>query len=394
MISSHRIVVVGASIGGLTAAESLRAEGFEGDLLLLGDESNLPYSRPPLSKQLLLSGWGEEEVTFRSKKELDNLGIQFIGGTRALSLDLSKRTIETTHGGQAFDELIIATGTKARRLDSEVSVQSLRTLDDALHLRGRMTLANRIAVIGSGVLGSEIASAGKLLGAEVTLVGRSSQLSFGAVGTALSSKIEALHFENDVNLRLGSQLLGISSNPEGAILRFAEGDDLVADFVVAAIGATPCTEWLIDSGLTLSDGIVCDRHGIAAAGVYAVGDVASWPDPFSGIPTRVEHQSNAIEQAIAVAGTIMRRAISSVPVPFFWSEIHGVKIKAYGWFDGQPLVELEKAVQVGSLLASQSGDSNRGIVSWDCPPKDFMKARGLLDESIHQQNHLKTKERS
>jgi NADPH-dependent 2,4-dienoyl-CoA reductase/sulfur reductase-like enzyme len=394
MTSNQRVVVVGASIGGLTAAESLRAEGFEGGILLLGDEANLPYSRPPLSKQLLLSGWGEEQVTFRSKKELDNLGIQFSGRTRAICLDLSKRQVETNLGYQAFDELIIATGTKARRMDSEVGVQSLRTLEDALLLRNRMTVANRIAVIGSGVLGSEIASAGKLLGAAVTLVGRSNQLSFGAVGTALSSRIQDLHSANNVNLHLGSQLLDIFANGEGASLRFSEGEDLVADLVVAAIGATPCTEWLEGSGLTLSDGIVCDRQGMAAAGVYAVGDVASWPDPFNGIPTRVEHQSNAIEQAIAVAGTIMRGSMSSPPVPFFWSEIHGVKIKAYGWFDGQPLVEFEKAVQAGSLLASRDGVVNRGIVSWDCSPKDFMKARGLLDESIQQQNHLLTKEQS
>jgi NADPH-dependent 2,4-dienoyl-CoA reductase/sulfur reductase-like enzyme len=159
---------------------------------------------------------------------------------------------------------------------------------------------------------------------------------------------------------------------------------VAADVVIAAVGGIPSTEWLTGSGLTLDDGVVCDHRGSAAPGVYAVGDVAAWRDPASGVASRVEHQTSAIEQAMAVASTIVHDRESAIPVPFFWSDIHGAKIKAYGWFDPRhPLVDLQAPGEDGALLlGSQVDGRTRGIVAWNLPPRQFRGARSLVDASL------------
>ncbi|MDP5026225.1 MAG: NAD(P)/FAD-dependent oxidoreductase, partial [Aquiluna sp.] len=199
MKSSHRIVIVGASIAGLTAAESLRLEGFEGEIILIGDEAHLPYSRPPLSKQLLMGSWEPDQTRIKSKQDLADLGIQFRGSSPALQLELNNRVVLTASGVEKFDDLIIATGAKARQLGSQ-GVHTLRNLEDSISLKEKLSHSKTIAVIGAGVLGSEIASAGRALGSEVILVGKAKEISFGSVGSALTSKIENLHTANGVEL--------------------------------------------------------------------------------------------------------------------------------------------------------------------------------------------------
>ncbi|MFY9304130.1 MAG: FAD/NAD(P)-binding oxidoreductase [Rhodoluna sp.] len=385
MKSSHRIVIVGASIAGLTAAESLRLEGFEGEIILIGDEEHLPYSRPPLSKQLLMGSWEPDQTRIKSKEDLADLGIQFRGSSPALQLDLNNRVVLTGSGVESFDELIIATGAKARQLGSR-GVHTLRNLEDAISLKEKMSHSKTIAVIGAGVLGSEIASAGRALGSEVILVGKAKEISFGSIGGALTSKIEDLHAANGVELRLGSDVLDIKVGQDGARFLLDSGEIIAADVAVAAVGAIPCTEWLAKSGLDISDGVICDSLGLAAPGVYAIGDVAAWQDPETGAQVRVEHQTNAIEQAMSVAGTIVHNRKPTSPAPFFWSDLHGVSIKAYGWFDGQPLKELTSISQSGSLLGADSAGATRGVVAWDAPVREFRQGRSLVDESRNISN--------
>lgn len=387
MKSSHRIVIVGASIAGLTAAESLRLEGFEGEIILIGDEAHLPYSRPPLSKQLLMGTWEPEETKIKSKQELSDLGIQFRGSSPALQLELNSRVVLTASGVEKFDDLIIATGAKARQLGSK-GVHTLRNLEDSLELRAKLRNANSVVVIGAGVLGSEIASAGIALDTEVFLIGKAKEISFGSVGSALSNKIEDLHTSNGVELRLGSEVLDLRVSDEGASFLLDSGEFLSADLAVAAVGAIPCTEWLAKSGLDVSDGVVCDSLGVAAAGVYAIGDVAAWRDPETGTPVRVEHQTNAIEQAMSVAGTIVNDRQPTSPVPFFWSDLHGLSIKAYGWFDGKPLKALRNISESGALLGSERAGQTRGVIAWDAPVKEFRQGRSLVDAA---RNHSNTK---
>jgi NADPH-dependent 2,4-dienoyl-CoA reductase/sulfur reductase-like enzyme len=366
MTHRHRVVIVGASLAGVTTAEGLRNEGFDGEIVLLGDEPHPPYQRPPLSKQVLLGDWEPEQSILTTEQQLAGLGIEFRGSEAATGLDTGVRTVATASGTVPYDDVVIATGTRARPVRAASPVHTLRTIDDAFALRAALRGARRIAVLGAGILGSEIASAGRALGADVTLFGRSGVVTFGSVGGAMSARLEELHEQHGVRLRLDSEV---------------DVAALTADLVVAAIGGLPNTEWLETSGLTLGNGVVSDHRGRAAPGVYAVGDVAVWADPVTGSAVRAEHQNNAIEQGMAVAATIVHDRPSAAPVPFFWSEIHGAKIMAYGRFDAdRPLMTSDDSPPDRPLLLSSADDGRiRGVVAWNAQPRAFRAARALVD---------------
>jgi NADPH-dependent 2,4-dienoyl-CoA reductase/sulfur reductase-like enzyme len=382
MNKTHRVVIVGASVAGLSVAENLRAEGFDGEILLLGNEPHLPYARPPLSKQVLLDNWEPSQVSVKTGQELESLGIEFRPSTSAVSLDVKNKQVVTSSGIEVFDQLVIATGARARKLEANPKIKTLRTIEDALEIRADLLASKKVAIIGTGVLGSELASAARSLGSEATIVGRSKQLSFGSIGSALSSQLEDLHKQNGVQLRLGVKIREVSLGSDISRISFLDGPDLEADLVIAAIGSEPSTEWLAGSGLEITNGIVCDKNGLAAPSVFAVGDVAAWFDPYTGSLSRTENQTSAIEQAISVAAAIANHRESEPLVPFLWSEIHGVRIKAYGWFDNQPLTQLECETQNGLLLASKQSSITRGVIAWDLSPKEFRQARDLVSQSL------------
>ncbi|MFE1665301.1 NAD(P)/FAD-dependent oxidoreductase [Microbacterium sp. P02] len=384
MTVSRGVVVVGASIGGLTAAETLREEGYAGPIVLIGDENHLPYTRPPLSKQILLGEWEPHQAVIREVGEIDALGVEFRSSCTATGLDVGLRVLHTTTGDVAFDELVIATGTGPRRHPALPDALTLRTMGDAVRLRDRLAAAGRVAVVGAGILASEVASAARHHGADTLLVGRGASLSFGGVGTLLSAPLEDLHREHGVELALNTHVRGSRPLPRGSELEFSDGSVQRVDAVFAMIGGSPRTEWLEESSLDISDGVVCDEAGCAAPGVSAIGDVAAWRDPGSGRHVRVEHQSNAIEQAVAVACRIAHGQQSAQPIPLFWSEIHKTRINAFGWFDRDArVVDLTPPDAVGTVwgFGGRVEGEVRGVVGWNASPKAFRQARAVLARS-------------
>ncbi|MBN9176528.1 MAG: NAD(P)/FAD-dependent oxidoreductase [Microbacterium sp.] len=377
-----RIVVVGASIAGLTVAETLRQEGFAGEIVLVGDEPHLPYTRPPLSKQILMGEWEPADAAIRTAAELDGLDIQVRTGCTAIGLDVAARTVHTTDGALAYDEVVIATGTEPRRHPTLPGALMLRTMDDAVALRQRLRSARRVAVVGSGILGSEIASAARKHDADTLLIGRSGALGFGGVGTLLSKELIRLHEEHGVELALHTEIESMDASASGTShLRLVGGGERAADLVVAMIGGSPRVAWLSGAGLDLADGVVCDVVGRAVPGVWAVGDVAAWTDPATGAPRRIEHQSYAIEQALSVALRLAHGAESPAPVPLFWSEIHGTRIQSYGWFDTtRPLADITGDDDArGRLYGSHDDDGElRGVVGWNATPRAFRAARAAI----------------
>lgn len=380
--AGRRVVVVGASLAGLTTAEALRNEGFDGDILVIGSEDHLPYSRPPLSKQVLLGEWDADRSVLRSRSELDALGIRVRLSTTASGLDLAAGEVRVGDERVRYDTLVIATGVGLRPLGvpaDEKAVSALRTVDDARALRARIESARCVAVIGTGVLGSEMASAARRLGKETALIGRSTTLSLGTTGSLLSRRLVDLHRDNGVELHLGSAAVAVESSGGGHRVVLADGTRVAGELVVGAVGGMPHTDWLLDSGLTISDGVVCDSTGEAAPGVYAVGDVARWADPFTGQTHRVEHQANAIDQAHAVAGTIVCGRAATPAVPFFWADIHGVRIQAYGRFDTDASFGvLDDHDPERVLYGSHAHGRLRGIVGWNAP-RLFRSARAQVD---------------
>jgi NADPH-dependent 2,4-dienoyl-CoA reductase/sulfur reductase-like enzyme len=215
MSSSPRVVVVGASIGGVTAAETLRQEGFDGEIVLIGDERHRPYQRPPLSKQILLGEWEPDQAEIHTALQSAELDIDVRSSCAATGLDVAARIVQTSQGELPYDELIIATGSEPRRHPLLPMALTLRTIDDAMVLRDGLRSARRVGVIGAGVLGSEIASAARKYGADTLLVGRSASLSFGGVGTLLSSRLTRLHEANGVELALSAEIVGAEPTRDG-----------------------------------------------------------------------------------------------------------------------------------------------------------------------------------
>lgn len=382
-----RVVVVGGSVAGVTAVETLRRLGFNGSVSLVGDELQLPYDRPPLSKQILTGVWGVDRITFRDDAALERLRVDLHLGTRAVALDMNSRIVELDNGQHLpFDGLIIATGIVPRRLPAGhdlAGVHVLRTVDDALAVRTHLRQGQRLVVVGAGFLGCEVAAGARKMGVKVSLVDPLSVPMRRQVGEQVGRQVAIMHREHGVDVRCRSavrRLLG-----DGAVTGVELESDAVlpADAVLVAIGSVPATEWLVGSGLTLGDGVVCDSTCQAAPGVYAAGDVARWWHDTLGTHVRVEHRLNATEQAIAAATNLLGGNTPFAPVPYFWSDQYDARIQGYGTFPSECSVEIVSGdLQDRRFLAHYTHDGRiTGVLAWNMP-KELRAERSQIGRSV------------
>ena len=332
----RRVVVVGASLAGVRAAETLRAEELAEEIVVVGDEPHQPYDRPPLSKDVL-TALEPPEVGLRNAQGLD---VTWELGVGAASLELAEQTVHLTDGRSlAYDGLVLACGARARVLpgtEEMARVSALRTLDDARSLRAALVAgAERVLVVGAGFIGAEVAASCRSRGVEVVMVEPLEQPLVRVLGAAVGSLIADLHRSNGVNVRLG---VGVDSMAEDGVggkveVRFSDGTIESFDHVVVGIGVVPNTGWLDGSGLTIDDGIVCDETTLAAPGVVAAGDVAGWPNPLFGELMRVEHWEHALDMGAHAARRLATpddQAGPYAPVPWFWSDQYDRKLQLAG----------------------------------------------------------------
>jgi len=330
------VLIVGASAAGLSTLEALRRQGYQEPITVLGAETHLPYDRPPLSKQYLCGDWDEVRTRLRPEEMLAKLGAEFVLGDPAAALDVDRRLVSTESGRElSADSIVIATGLRPRMLPGQeglAGVHVLRTLGDAEALRRDLASAGaRVVVVGDGVLGAEVAATARKLGCSVTMVGPQAAPLQSQFGQLVAGLLAELHVAEGVDLRLGTAVSGLTSaNGRATGVRLANGEVLPADVVVVALGATPVTEWLTDSGLTLDNGVVCDARCRAAEGIYAAGDVARWRHDGLDALLRLENRTNATEQAACVAANILGENRSYTPIPYFWTDQFATKIQVHG----------------------------------------------------------------
>ena len=362
--SSGRIVIVGASLAGLIAAERLRAEGFTGPLTLIGDEPYLPYDRPPLSKAVL-TGWIPAAYTQLPRRET-LMDAEWRLGVRATGLDLAAKRVHLADGHSVgYDRVLIATGTRARPWPnpSEAALEGVFTLrgrDDARLLRKRLAARpGRVLVIGGGFTGSEIASCCREMGLPVTVVERGTAPLVGALGGAIADRVAALQRQHGVDLRCQVTVTSLEGDAEGRLrrARLSDGSVLDTEVAVVALGAIRNTEWLSDSGLAVGAfGVACDAgcrafdiNAIVTDDVFVAGDVARFPHPLYHYQfMALEHWGNAVEQATIAAHNMVCAPADRRPhvsVPAFWSSQFGVNIKSVG----VPSAADEVAITQGSL---------------------------------------------
>jgi NADPH-dependent 2,4-dienoyl-CoA reductase/sulfur reductase-like enzyme len=342
---ANSVLIVGASVAGVGAANELRRCGFAGKISLVDAQIHLPYDRPPLSKAAL-----QDETTvvqFHDCEHYERARIDLHLGNAAQKFCPNDRSLVLQSGIRlSADAVIIATGARARPFPPDRcngQVHLIRDIDDALRLRALLKPGKLLAVIGGGFIGAEVASSAARLGLEVTVI-EAMGLPFERIfGREIAACIAKLHGDAGVELMCGVGVERIETSATGQCLLLGNGRFVEADILVAGLGSLPNLEWLVHSGLKLDNGIVCDERGSTGMpGIYAAGDVASWMNPDTGACERHEHWTAAREQARIVAQSIAGVEASAWRefVPYFWSDMHGVRIQLLGSAAGADDVQI------------------------------------------------------
>ncbi len=383
------VAVVGASLAGFHAARTLRKEGFDGRLTVIGAEPHRPYDRPPLSKQFLAGG-EDKLLDLPGAADLDDLGLDWRLGSAASGLDVASHTVTLANGERVeADGVVIATGGVVRTLpafDGWSGVHVLRTVDDARALRADLDGSpRRIVVIGAGFIGAEVSATCRARGLEVSIVEVAPVPFVPSVGAAVGSVLADVQRDHGVDVRLATGVDAVEGTGRVERLKLSDGTVLDADVVVVGVGVRPAVDWLEGSGLTLDNGVVCDANCLAAPGVVAAGDVARWPNAtFGGELMRVEHWENAI----AMGGFAAKRLLAGdswaeepySPVPWFWSDQFDRKIQ----FAGRARPDDDVEIAVGSTeerrFAALYGRAGKlvGVLGMN-RPRQVMQFRGLIE---------------
>ncbi len=403
LATMEHVVVVGASLAGLRACETLRSEGFAGAITLVGAEDEVPYDRPPLSKKLLAGEWDADRIRLRKPDDFAALDLTWRLGVAATALDTGARRVTLADGSTiSYDGLVIATGAAVRRLPGQpqlAGVCELRTLADALDLRDRFGEGVRLVVIGAGFIGLEAAATAQSAGCTVTVLEGAPAPLMRGLGAEMGAAVASVHTRHGIDLRCGVQVAAIEgdgSRVTGVRLKTADpvpgdadADKLVhADVVLVGVGVSPATGWLEGSGLTLRDGVVCDDTlNSGVPGVYAAGDCARWPnrvfDAHDDAEMRVEHWTNAAEQGAAAARNLLAVARGEAPtpyaaVPFFWSDQFESRIQFVGRAHGGDDVHVFAGSLDGPFAALYGWQGRlRGVLGVSMP-KMVMPFRSLI----------------
>lgn len=379
-------MIVGAGQAGLQAAEALRAEGWQGDLMVLGEEPHAPYHRPPLSKAYLMGESSAEQLTMRGPEALARKAIDLRTGCRVKRIDCVERIVHLDQGDRlAYDRLVLATGARARPLaGAELrGVFVLRTLDDCTQIAQAMQHANEIVVIGGGFIGLEFAAVARKKGKSVTVIEAADRLMARAVSGPISEIYARLHVERGVTLRLASTVAGFTESAgrvTGVML--GGGSTVRAELVVVGIGILPNQELAAAAGIACESGVIVDASGRSSDPfVFACGDCTAMRLA-NGSLRRLESVQNAIEQAKACAATIMDKNRPFIAAPWFWSDQYDVKLQMVGTSSGHDasVIRGDTSTYKCSIFYFQ-GLKLIGIDSLN-RPQDHMAGRRLLDQGV------------
>ncbi|MGD9793422.1 MAG: NAD(P)/FAD-dependent oxidoreductase [Acidimicrobiia bacterium] len=393
----NRIVIVGASVAGLRAADVLRLSGFDGSLTIVDADRHVPYDKPPLSKRILTGQQDLEQIQLRRPDALAALSADLRLSTRATALDLADKRISLQHADGSFDQiafdgLIIATGSSARTVPAWQAfegVQTLRTMDDAVALKALLDAGpRRVVIIGAGFIGLEVASSCRQMGIDVTVVEPLPAPVVRGVGEEIGQIVGGFHRGQGVDLRLGIGVSELRGGRQVEQVVLTDGTVLDADVVLVGIGGAPNVSWLEGSGLELGDGLICDATLRAAPGVYAAGDVARWPHRLLGEQLRIEYWTTASEHGQSAAENLLAEAAGATgkavgEVPFFWSDQFGGRIQVLGRSaPGDDVQIVRGSAEETKLLAFYSRGERLTAVLGVSLPRYLMPYKALLERSI------------
>jgi NADPH-dependent 2,4-dienoyl-CoA reductase/sulfur reductase-like enzyme len=342
---SGGVLIVGGGLAAQRCAETLRARGFDEPVRIVCGEDEAPYDRPPLSKAVLAGTAADDSVAFRDRGWYSDNAVELILGRRATALDAPERRVELDDGESlAYDALVIATGAAPRtlpmfeRFDNAIS---LRTLEDSRRLRRELASGGRIAIVGAGFIGQEVASTARAAGADVIVIEALERPLGPLLGDEVAEWLIAMHREEGARVLVGARLEAVEGNGRAERLTLEGGERIECDAVVVGVGVAPQTEWLRGSGLDL-DGVRTDPVGrTSLPRVYAAGDVARPYDVRLGDHARTEHWDAASRQGAAVARAILGDIQPPATAPSFWSDQYGSRIQYAGHAFGAEEIHIQ-----------------------------------------------------
>lgn len=339
------IVIAGGGLAAQRACERLRRAGHDGPIRVVCAEPHAPYDRPPLSKELLAGELDAGALRFRPDDWYAEHGIDLLLGERAAGLDAKARRLSLVGGAVLrYDRLLIATGSSPRLLEGVAgreNVHELRTVDDARALRGAIAPGMRLAVIGAGFIGQEVAATAHRLGARVTIVEAAAAPLAAVLGEELGAWFAGLHRDEGVEVLLSARIARLHGRRRVEAIELDGGRRIACDAVVVGIGTQPATAWLAGSGLDPGGVLVDDAGRTAAPHVFAAGDASRPFDARLGVHVRTEHWEAAARQGAAAARAMLGLPAAGMPLPSFWSDQHGLRIQYIGHAHGADRVEID-----------------------------------------------------
>ena len=396
--SSDHVIIVGAGLGGWRCVESLRREGYSGELTLVGDEPYAPYDRPPLSKRILAGTWEIEKATLATPTLVAANDVTMRLGVRAVALDVATTTVALDDGYEIRGtHVVIATGTRARRLpfSADKDLHALRNRDDEvrlLHHLEELAPHSVIAVVGGGFIGAEVATQLRARGFRPIVLEASQRPLVGVLGEEVSSWLERLAADADIELRCGVNVLDVAQSGDGFAVKFEGGDDLEASAVLVGVGALVNVEWLASSGLTVDNGVVVDEHLMATDRIGAIGDIArfNWKSVMGDELVRIEHWEVANLHAGALGHYLVTgESRDSLLVPYFWSDQYGQKIQTLGHArPSDSVLRVSGSPEEGTWIALYSRDDIvTGVIALN-RPRALMLSRHLLERTTNLSDAL------
>ncbi|KAE8765732.1 NAD(P)/FAD-dependent oxidoreductase [Georgenia thermotolerans] len=390
----RHVVIAGASVAGLSAADALRAGGFDGSITLLSDERLPPYDRPPLSKELLST---EDELELAWLRPTEHYAAQRLDlrlGHAAVGLDIDRRYVITSDGeALPWDAVVVATGSRPKPLVTAEgrALPVLRTAEDLRSLRAAAARYGEVTLVGASFIGLEIAASLRELGVAVTVFGATPLPLGDVVGPEVAADLRDLHLAHRVRMRMGVEVVSVSGSPGAFDVQTADGATRRTPYVVAGVGVQPNDEWLVGSGVELDAGVVCDAAGRTnVPGVWAAGDVAHFDHPLLRERVHVDHWTNAVQQGRLVGDNIVRgEAAEHTGVPYYWTDQYGRRLHSYGRRRrGDEAVVAEGALGTDEYLVLYgAGDAFHCVLSCGRerslrPYRKLLQRGGTWDEAL------------